>query len=520
MPQADDASQISTVVQHGGRRRRRRDDGVPCLTVLWHPDPSRVGEEAGLPGLRSAAGERLSRLEPGFAMPGGDATPRRLADPHLSRQPLCLTGLPDGGVRLDPSGTRLQVTVDGVDLRAPHDVGRARLEAGVVLLLGRRVALLLHVSPSPRPRPPVFAGLLGESAAMLRLRDEIRGLADLDHPVLLRGESGTGKELVARALHDAGARRGKLVSVNVSAIPATLAAAELFGAEKGAYSGAEQKRHGHFQQARNGTLFLDEIGDTPADVQVLLLRALEDRRVRPVGASEDVEVDVRVVSATDADLAAAIDAGELSAALYHRLSTCELELPPLRARRDDFGRLFLHFLRQELDAVGELRRLDVRDPGDASWVPAELVADLAGYAWPGNVRELRNVVRQLVVAGRGLSELRVPARVERLLRAKAPPPAARHRHPREVGEAELRQALRDHGWNVRRAADELNVSSSSFYSLMKKYRVRKASDLSRGEIAAAVRRCGGRLDAMAEHLDVSEHGLKLQMHKLGLGPDS
>jgi len=509
-------------------RRQLAAEGVAGLTVLCHPDPRRVGEQAVLTGLAAGDVACLSRLEPHFAAPGG-GTPRPLADPHVSRRPLRLARAADGGVRLEPDAAGSPLSVDGVVTSAPRDVSRTDLEAGgVVLLLGQRVALLLHAVLPSGKRPAAF-GLVGESAALVRLRQEIARLADLDYPVLLRGESGTGKELAARALHDAGPRRGRpYVAVNVGATPAGVAAAELFGAVRGAYTGADRHRDGHFRRADGGTLFLDEIGEASADVQVLLLRALESREIQPVGAAEAVAVDVRLVSATDADLEAQIALGELRAPLYHRLSTCELELPPLRERRDDVGRLFFHFLRQELAAVGDEHRLD---PGGEPWVPAELVARLARCDWPGNVRQLRNAVRQIVVASRGESELRVPAAVERLWREPSASPAAAesvaataeaaaYRQPEDVSEPELLAALREQRWNVGKTAAALNVSRTSLYALMNRCpRVRKAGDLSREEIADASSRCQGALPAMVDLLEVSRRGLQLRMSELGLGAE-
>jgi two-component system nitrogen regulation response regulator GlnG len=181
--------------------------------------------------------------------------------------------------------------------------------------------------------------------------------------VLLRGETGTGKELAARALHDAGPRRRRgFLAVNMGAVPPTLAAAELFGAARGAFTGADQKRIGYFTRADGGTLFLDEIGETPAEVQILLLRALDNREIQPVGGGDPQPVDVRLIAATDADLEGAMAAVRFRSTLLHRLSGYEIFLPQLRDRREDFGRLFLHFLSQELEATGQTGRLATSRP--------------------------------------------------------------------------------------------------------------------------------------------------------------
>ncbi len=504
--------------------------GVPGLTILCHPDPDRVGEQAALTGLLSGDGEHLSRVKPHFAAPTG-GEPRSLTDSHLSRQPLRLTASSVGDLCLDPAGSPTRVVVDGSPVTQPREISRTDLENGVVLLLAQRVALLLHTLRPLSRRPPSF-GLVGESDVMLSLRQEIERLADLDYPVLLRGESGTGKEIVARALYESGSRSaGPYVCVNAGAINPDLAAAELFGAAKGAFTGAARKRDGYFQRAHGGILFLDEIGTIPADVQGLLLRALETHEIQPVGAPDPLTVDVRLIYATDADLEAAIASGEFRSPLFHRLSSYELELPPLRARRGDIGRLFFHFLQEELKEIGEARRLEPTATDSDPWVPAELVAGLAAGPWPGNVRQLRNVVRQLVVASRGESKLRVPAKVGRFLRQstaltnpepESVPGAAEnvsptYRHPEEISDTELLEALREARWSVQAAAKALNVARPSLYKLMDKCpRVRKASELSHEEIIDAGARCEGQIECMAALLEVSRRGLQLRMTSLGL----
>ncbi len=505
-----------------GVRRQLAAAAVPVLTVLAHPDPRRVGERAVLPGLLAGKEVSLSRLEPDFAPPRG-GEPRPLADPRLSRRPLRLAPK-RGGVVVDAAATRTRLWADGEPVQDSRELGRRALANGVVLLLADRVALVLRATEL---LPPVSSGggLIGESAAMVRLRREILRLADLPFPVLLRGESGTGKELVARAVHDAGPRRGKpYLAVNVGAIPPALAAAELFGAAKGAYSGADRRRRGYFQQAAGGTLFLDEIGEAPLELQVHLLRAIETGQIQPVGAPEPRTIDVRIISATDADLEAAAAAGGFRSPLLHRLSSYQVVLPALRQRREDFGRLFYHFLRRELRAVGEEERLRPAAGDGRPCVPAELVARLAACAWPGNVRQLRNVVRQLAVSSRGQAELEVVPMIERLLRQGARPDTAAgrepeapaYRQPDEITEAAVRVALRGHRYEIKPAAAELNVSRTSLYDLMERFAIRKAAELGRDEIERCRERLRGDLKAMALALEVSGRGLKMRMTELGL----
>ncbi|MEE8524296.1 MAG: sigma 54-interacting transcriptional regulator, partial [Thermoanaerobaculia bacterium] len=320
-----------------------------------------------------------------------------------------------------------------------------------------------------------------------------------------------------------GGRRDKpFVAVNMAALSPALAAAELFGVVRGAYTGADRRRQGLFARAHGGTLFLDEIGETPPEVQTLLLRAIETGEIRPVGSEETRQVDVRLISATDVDLEAAIAAERFRAPLLHRIAGFDLRLPPLRGRRDDFGRLFLHFLCQELEAVGEGHRLE----GSASvpWLPAEIVARLASYDWPGNVRQLLNVTRQIVITSRGEEQARLPETVEMLLAAApgpAPsggdvPPRSRHK-PSELTDADLIAVLRSHRFNLRATAAALQISRTSLYARIEKCpRIRKPADLDRGEIEASLERAGGDVDAAAAGLEVSSLGLKRRLKELGL----
>ncbi|MDB5899876.1 MAG: sigma-54-dependent Fis family transcriptional regulator [Ramlibacter sp.] len=236
--------------------------------------------------------------------------------------------------------------------------------------------------------------LVGDSAPMRLVKERIEKVARSMAPVLVRGESGTGKELVARAIHACSHRAdGPFVAVNCSAIPETLLEAEFFGAKKGSYTGAAADREGYFQAARSGTLFLDEIGDLPLPMQSKLLRAIQERSVRPIGSTQEDAVDVRIVSATHKDLQAEVQASRFRQDLFYRLNVIELSLPPLRERLDDLPPL--------VDAV--LARLAA--PGQASLAPGVLDA-LRAYSFPGNIRELENVLeRALAFANDGVIEV-------------------------------------------------------------------------------------------------------------------
>ncbi|MBS1120005.1 MAG: two component, sigma54 specific, transcriptional regulator, Fis family [Deltaproteobacteria bacterium] len=226
--------------------------------------------------------------------------------------------------------------------------------------------------------------LVGTSRAMRKLRAALDRLASQDISILIRGESGTGKELVARALHERGARRThRFVALNCGAIPESLIDSELFGHAKGAFTGATTDRAGVFVEAEGGTLFLDEIGDMPMGVQARLLRVLQEGEVRPVGGSGVRKVDVRVIAATHVDLAAAVEAGRFRQDLYYRLNVVVLAVPPLRDRSDDLPLLAAHFLRKHGGAT----------PPSLS---PEALEGMAAYGWPGNVRELENSLMQAI----------------------------------------------------------------------------------------------------------------------------
>ncbi|WP_437328826.1 sigma 54-interacting transcriptional regulator [Sorangium sp. So ce381] len=404
---------------------------VPALTIAYHPLIERIGAYAVLHEIAAGEPVLLSRVSPAFSSRSQpDAEP--LADRNLSRGPLLLTAN-GSGVRLDRGDCRTHVAVGGEPLRGAIELSAHDLQRGVVLELAGRVVLLLHLTRAAIATgttfvtlgdDPVRADLLGESAAMQRLRQDIRRVSDLDVPVLIRGETGTGKELVARAIHGASLRRaGPFVAVNLAAIPGTLAVSELFGADRGAFTGAVRRHAGFFAQAHGGTLFLDEVGEAPQEIQVALLRALETGEIQPVGAQRPQKIDARLLAATDADLDTKITEGSFRAPLLHRLAAYDIWVPALRERRDDIGPLLLHFCEQELAHLGEAHRLRSAPEQGELWLPASLVARLVNYDWPGNVRQLRNVARQLVIGNRGRSRVEFVPSVARLLHGMHASPA-------------------------------------------------------------------------------------------------
>ncbi len=232
-----------------------------------------------------------------------------------------------------------------------------------------------------------YGEMIGDSEPMRRVFSLVERVAGTDVTVLLTGESGSGKELVAREIHRRSGRTGPLVCVNCAAIPENLIESELFGHEKGAFTGAESRRIGKFEQARGGTLFLDEIGDMPRDTQAKILRALEERQIERLGGQEPLEVDVRIVSATHQDLPQMVRGGKFREDLYYRLEVVTLDVPPLRERQGDVLALIRHFLRHFAEKHGR----------PAPELEEGALRRLLDYPYPGNVRQLRNLMERLVV---------------------------------------------------------------------------------------------------------------------------
>ena len=317
-----------------------------------------------------------------------------------------------------------------------------------------------------------FPRIIGESDSIKRAVSETQRVATTDTTVLLLGESGTGKELFARAIHHLSPRREKpFVAINCAAIPETLIESELFGHERGAFTGANERRPGKFELAAGGTIFLDEIGDLPLSAQSKLLRAIEEKTVDRVGGRAPVPVDVRVVAATNRELQAAAEAGEFRRDLYFRLAVFPIEIPPLRERGDDVMLLARHFAAQ----LGrEMRKREAT-------LSDEATAALRAHGWPGNVRELENAIERaciladstaLTPADLGLAREGFGQRVEEGradFDTSGTLSEAAERAVRAVERRKIADALRTHGGNKTRAAEELGVSYKTLLTKVKEY---------------------------------------------------
>lgn len=321
--------------------------------------------------------------------------------------------------------------------------------------------------------------IIGHSKPMQDVFSIIEKIAPSNVTALLLGESGTGKELIARAVHDGGPRKDKpFIKVNCAALPEALLESELFGHEKGAFTGAHALRPGRFELADKGTIFLDEIGEMPVGLQAKMLRVLQEREFERVGGSKTMEVDVRIVAATNVSLEQAVADGEFRADLYYRLNVVPIVLPPLRERKEDVPLLFNHFLEMSNDRNHKKLGLT-----------SELLDFLLAYQWPGNVREMQNLVERMVILADGnklgLQDLPPEMRGERPLELKktivpqpsGPPPREPSIPPittgqqslQDIEKAEIEAALRRHGWVQVRAAKELGLTQRQMGYRIKKY---------------------------------------------------
>jgi DNA-binding NtrC family response regulator len=334
-------------------------------------------------------------------------------------------------------------------VQAAVKLRRSRVEAA--RLKDQNQELAAHMS-----RPSDV--MLGESEAMRQVFRVIAKAAPTDANVLVLGENGTGKELVAREIHRQSTRAGGVfMSVDLGAVAETVVASELFGHRKGAFTGASESRIGRFQAASGGTLFLDELGNIPRHVQPVLLTALERREVVPVGANAPVPIDVRVISATNVSRRELADEAAFRQDLLYRLNTVEIELPPLRERREDIPILAEHFLRTYARKYGR----------PTPRLSPEAMATMAAYPWPGNVRALRHAIERAVILCEGdtlrPSDFPLP-RVERVGDDERPPTTLA-----AIERKTIADALARHAGNVSHAAKELGITRTSLYRRMEKY---------------------------------------------------
>jgi formate hydrogenlyase transcriptional activator len=325
-----------------------------------------------------------------------------------------------------------------------------------------------------------FHGIIGTSPALKFVLAEMERVAPTDSTVLVLGETGTGKELVARAIHDLSARRGcPFVKVNCAAIPLDLLESELFGHEKGAFTGAIFQRIGRFEMANTGTLFLDEIGDLPLALQPKLLRVLQEQEFERLGSGRTHKVDVRVLAATNRDLNEMVVKKWFRSDLYYRLNVFPIELPPLRQRAEDIPQLVSHFVKSFAKRIEKpIRR-----------IPPETVAALKSYSWPGNVRELQNLMERAVIRSND-GILPNPLPVPQCISVCPEKPSTSSLAPNTFSDSVrslISQTLEDTGWVIGGpdgAAVRLGLPRTSLISKMKKFGISRPAIRSRAKIIA------------------------------------
>lgn len=321
---------------------------------------------------------------------------------------------------------------------------------------------------NPEPGKPL---MVGSSTVMLRLQDMLRRVAAANAPVLITGESGTGKELAALAIHAHSPRAaGPFIPINCAALPGNLIASELFGHEKGAFTGADQRRIGRIQAADGGTVFLDEIGDLPLELQAHLLRFLQEGTVDRVGGTHPIKVDVRVIAATNVDLRSAVADGRFREDLFYRLNVLTVQTPPLRDRGDDIDRLAAFFLRK---FATEMNR-PIRGIGE------QAAQAIRSYSWPGNIRELSATIRRAVVMADGdwieVADLALP--VKNAAKTGTIPSLEIAR--RELEETMIRKLLQQYRNNITKTAGHLGISRVTLYRLISKYEIPLDGDIGHG----------------------------------------
>jgi two-component system nitrogen regulation response regulator GlnG len=459
------------------------------LTIAWHPDLARIGQQFIVTGDATL---ELSRHQPLFKQPDSEAL--SLAYGGISRAPLRISRDLEDLITITPPDSRMVVEINGRQIDAATALDAQQIEAGVILGLGRAVLLCLHWMRQ-LPQANAVEGFLGVGSAAIRARTLIRHAAATDSAVLLLGETGTGKEVAARAIHALSRRSGAaLVSVNMGALNESLAAADLFGAARGAYTGAQSARLGLFGEAQDATLFLDEIGNAPAAVQPMLLRVLETGDYRPLGATRDQQSSARLIAATDQDLYH----GGFNAALLRRLESFIIHLPPLRERREDIGVLLAHLLPKEGPRPG-----------------TELATQLLCYDWPGNVRQLTHVIKRVLLALKmgdapQLADLvNLSARTAGSSSAAQSGTPSQRRKLADISDAEVLQAMADNDWYIQGAAHTLGISRPSMYKLLESHpTIRAASAIPGDETSAALAACGDDIEACAARLQTPTEALR------------
>lgn len=497
-----------------------------AITIAWHPDANRIGEQ--FIGSTEEGVIELSRFIPMFRKSQGDNLP--IGHGGVSREPIRIVRDTSDGVTICPPKSRMVVELNGQMIIDPVCLSAEQIEAGAILSLGRAVYLCIHwMRCLPKDNP--VDGFIGVGSAAIAARDLIRLAASSDATVLLLGETGTGKEVAARGIHQLSKRSAhRMVSVNMAALNESLAAADLFGASKGAYTGAQAARNGFFTEAEGSTLFLDEIGNTPNSVQPMLLRVLETGEYRPLGATRDNKSSARLITATDQDLYHS----SFNHALVRRLESFIIRIPPLRARREDIGLLMLHLF----------RNLDVASI-DLGQIPASFIDDALNYDWPGNIRQLGNVFKRAVLSIQmgetpvlsNMIETPKLQSVENAMQLRRIQSHDAHssfgntltkipgepeevpverKKLRDLSETDVINAMEKHAWTIQYAAEDLGISRPSMYKLIEaNSQIRRVEQIPADELRSQFDSASGDVEKCASLLKTPSEALRRHLKGLG-----
>ena len=497
-----------------------------AITIAWHPDVSRIGEQ--FIGTTEEGVIEVSRFIPMFRKSQGDTLP--IGHGGVSREPIRVVRDTSDGVTICPPKSRMVVELNGQMIIDPVCLSAEQIEAGAILALGRAVYLCIHwMRCLPKDNP--VDGFIGVGSAAIAARDLIRLAASSDATVLLLGETGTGKEVAARGIHQLSRRAAhRMVSVNMAALNESLAAADLFGATKGAYTGAQNARNGFFSEAEGSTLFLDEIGNTPVSIQPMLLRVLETGEYRPLGATRDNKSTARLITATDQDLYHS----SFNHALVRRLESFIIRIPPLRARREDIGLLMINLF-HTLD-VGTI------DPGQ---IPASFIDNALNYDWPGNIRQLGNVFKRAILSIQmgetpvlasmietpklqsvdNAAQLRkihangsqehLLGKINKAFREAEEVPVERKKL-RDLSEEDVVNAMEKHAWTIQYAAEDLGISRPSMYKLIEaNAQIRRVEQIPSDELRGQFDSAGGEVEKCASLLKTPSEALRRHLKGLG-----
>ncbi len=513
------------------------DEKHLVVTIALHPDTTRIGEVCVLP-LHTGRSFFINRTTQRFSQPGhGRLRPLQTEFASESAM-LSIVSRRDGALRLGVDGGH-PVHVNRQLLNSPVELGEPEVDRGVVVEFGKYIVLVLRASTDPGSGAeahddPLRMQMIGESEAVRAVRQKIRSFATTDRNVLVVGETGSGKDLVATALNRVSGRTGKVVSVNASdGLVGDSFQYVYFGAGMGVYIKGEAHA-GYFEQAADGTLFIDEIANLSLEQQGVLLTPLNAegsvRKLRRVGESTERTLDVRVVTATNADLAEEARTGRFRADLLHRLNTLKVEIPPLRDRREDVGRLAIHFVRRELAEDRHeplLSEPPASEPSRDPWLRAPLIAALTLHPWPGNVRSLRSVVSRLVVAAQDARKCDLGTDAEAALEDAArlgpvpstsreagvvsqpghsTPPSSAASHPPVAAwppeDAALKAALGENDYNINQTARQFGVNAQRLRKHARERGVLRSDEPTDAEVAQALERFGGDQARAAADLEI------------------